>query len=95
MPDFYCSTYLNTDSLAGNSRTTMIVTVCPTEINLDDTLFTAQFATRVHNIQIGVAQRQGARDLTNAVNELQMELKDMQSKKIMVIYGYTKWSSDH
>ena len=73
------------DSLSGNSRTTMIITVCPTELNLDNTLFTAQFATRVHRIQVGIAQRQTARNLNDAVNVLQMGLKDEQSKRIAVM----------
>jgi len=30
------------DSLGGNSRTMMIVTVCPTELHLDETVFTLQ-----------------------------------------------------
>ena len=63
----------------------MIITVCPTELNLDDTLFTAQFATRVHRIQAGVAQRQTTRNLNGTVNDLQTELKDEQLKRIAVI----------
>lgn len=76
------------DSLSGNSRTTMIITVCPTELNLDDTLFTAQFATRVHRIQAGVAQRQTTLNLNDAINDVQTELKDEQSKRITVISNY-------
>jgi kinesin family protein C2/C3 len=43
-------TYLLQDSLGGNSRTMMIVTLCPTEDSSDETLFALQFASRVRNI---------------------------------------------
>jgi hypothetical protein len=35
-------TYLLQDSLGGNSKTMMIVTVCPTELTADETLFALQ-----------------------------------------------------
>lgn len=40
------------DSLGGNSKTMMIVTVCPSEITMEESLFTLQFATRARNIQL-------------------------------------------
>jgi kinesin family protein C2/C3 len=50
-------THLLQDSLGGNSRTLMIVTVCPTILTSEESHFTLQFATRVRRIQLAVATR--------------------------------------
>lgn len=50
-------THLLQDSLGGNSRTLMVVTVCPTILTAEESHFTLQFATRVRRIQLAVATR--------------------------------------
>ncbi|EEC50188.1 kinesin family-like protein, partial [Phaeodactylum tricornutum CCAP 1055/1] len=50
-------TYLLQDSLGGNSRTMMVVAICPTDSSYDESVHALQFATRVRRIQIGAAQR--------------------------------------
>ena len=39
------------DSLGGNSRTTMIACVSPSELNYEETLSTIQYASRARNIK--------------------------------------------
>eukprot|EP01035_Chromulina_nebulosa_P018038 gene18038-23680_t len=51
-------TFLLQDSLSGNSRTMMIVTICPTENHSDETLFTLQFATRSKELDIEILKNQ-------------------------------------
>lgn len=50
-------TYMLQDSLGGNSRTMMIVNICPDGNSYDESVHALQFATRVRRIQIGAAQR--------------------------------------
>ena len=38
----------------------MIVTVCPTEYTVEETLFTLQFAIRIKNISLGAIKRVNA-----------------------------------
>jgi kinesin family protein C2/C3 len=40
-------TYLLQDSLRGNSRTMMVVAVCPTAASIDESVHALGFATRV------------------------------------------------
>ena len=50
----------------------MIVTVCPTDLTFEESLFTLQFATRVRNITVGPAQKH-----SNAKN-LEEQIKAME-----------------
>lgn len=75
-------TYLLQHSLGGNSRTMMIVTVCPTDLTFEESLFTLQFATRVRNITVGPAQKQSnAKNLEAQMKVLKAELKEMKRSK--------------
>lgn len=75
-------TYLLQDALGGNSRTMMVVTVCPTDITTDETLFTLQFATRVRNIVLGSAKKNAAngKNLEDAMKNLKNLLKESKKK---------------
>jgi hypothetical protein len=75
-------TYLLQNSLGGNSRTMMIVTVCPTDLTFEESLFTLQFATRVRNITVGPAQKQSnAKNLEATMKTLRSELKEVKRAK--------------
>ena len=75
-------TYLLQDALGGNSRTMMVVTVCPTESTTEETLFTLQFASRVRNISIGPAKKNGnSKNMEEAVRALRAELKESKKKR--------------
>jgi len=75
-------TYLLQDCLGGNSRTMMIVTVCPTESNCDETLFALQFATRVRNINLGAARKNvNTKNLEEAIKILKAELKESKKRR--------------
>jgi len=53
-------TYLLQDSLGGaQSRTMMIFTVCPTDLSLEESLFTLNFSQRVRNVQLGPLAKRG------------------------------------
>jgi len=76
-------TYLLQNSLGGNSRTMMVVTVCPTDLTFEESLFTLQFATRVRNINVGAAQKQSnAKNLESSLKTLRNELKDAKKAKL-------------
>mmetsp|Transcript_60552 Transcript_60552/g.179470 ORF Transcript_60552/g.179470 Transcript_60552/m.179470 type:complete len:1620 (-) Transcript_60552:166-5025(-) len=69
-------TYLLQDSLGGNSRTMMIVTVNPTSASYDETQFALQFATRVRRIQLGTAKRNvSSKNLEETVKNLTSKMK--------------------
>jgi hypothetical protein len=75
-------TYLLQNSLGGNSRTMMIVTVCPTDLTFDESLFTLQFATRVRNITTGPAvKNSNAKNLELSLKTVKAELKETKRKK--------------
>lgn len=75
-------TYLLQNSLGGNSRTMMIVTVCPTDLTFEESLFTLQFATRVRNITVGPAQKHSsAKNLEAAMKTLRSEMKELKKAK--------------
>jgi len=75
-------TYLLQDSLGGNSRTMMVVTVCPTSITFDETQHALQFATRVRRIHIGSAKRNvTSKNLEETVKALSSELKVLAKAK--------------
>jgi myosin heavy subunit len=60
----------------------MIVTVCPTDLTYEETVFTLQFATRVRNITLGAPQRNSnSKNLEICVKNLKTELKDVKRKR--------------
>lgn len=75
-------TYLLQDSLGGNSKTMMVVTVCPTNNAFDETQYALQFATRVRRINLGTAQRNvSSKNLEETVKSLTMEMKMLAKAK--------------
>eukprot|EP01039_Chlorochromonas_danica_P001554 gene1554-1693_t len=77
-------TFLLQNALGGSARTMMIVTVCPTSLTYEESLFTLQFATRVRNISLGPIQKTHlhSKNLELIVKSLKSELKDVKKKKI-------------
>ena len=77
-------TYLLQDALGGNSRTMMVVTICPTENFVDETLFTLQFATRIRNISLGSAKKNvNNKNLEEALKTIKSELRDIKKRKTL------------
>ena len=75
-------TYLLQDAIGGNSRTMMVVAVCPTDVAHDESVHALQFATRVRRIQIGAAQRNvTSKNLEETVKSLAAELKALSKAK--------------
>jgi kinesin family protein C2/C3 len=75
-------TYLLQDSLGGNSRTMMVVAVCPTAASIDESVHALGFATRVRRINIGSAKRNVAsKNLEETVKHLNSELKNLAKAK--------------
>ena len=74
-------TYLLQDCLGGNSRTMMIVTVCPTELTMDESLFCLQFASRARNIQIDASKRNVSwKTIEESLKQAKSELKEEKKK---------------
>ena len=74
-------TYLLQDSLGGNSRTMMIVTVCPTEITTDESLFCLQFASRARKIQMEHSKRNVSwKSIEESLKLVKTELKEEKKK---------------
>lgn len=64
--------------------------MCPTTLNVDETLFALQFATRARNVSLGPAHRNvGAKNLFEESKELRAKLKEAARKKVtsLVLYG--------
>lgn len=75
-------TYMLQDSLGGNSRTMMVVTICPTDNSHDESVHALQFATRVRRIQIGAAQRNvTSKNLEETVKSLTAEMRALTRAK--------------
>ena len=75
-------TYLLQDSLGGNSRTMMVVAVCPADNAFDESVHALQFASRVRRIQIGTAQRNvTSKNLEETVKALTSEMKQLAKSK--------------
>jgi len=74
-------THLLQDAIGGNSRTMMVVAVCPT--NHDESVHALQFATRVRRIQRkGPAQRNVvSKNLEETVKALSLEMKTLSKQK--------------
>ena len=75
-------TYLLQDSLGGNSRTMMVVTISPLDLSHDESVHALQFATRVRRIQIGAAQRNvTSKNLEETVKALTEEMRSLTRAK--------------
>lgn len=75
-------TYLLQDSLGGNSRTMMVVAVCPTSVSSDETSHALQFATRVRRINLGSAKRNVlSKNLEYTVKEMSQQLRMLAKSK--------------
>ena len=89
-------TYLLQDCLGGNSRTMMVVTVCPGNGSFDETQCALQFATRVRRINLGTAQRNvSSKNLEEAVKNLSSELKMLAKAKHRVDSQLSSLKRDH
>lgn len=76
-------TYLLQDSLGGNSRTMMVVTVCPSSDSLDESMCTLQFATRVRRINLGSAQKNVSnKNLEESLKNATKEMRQLESAKL-------------
>lgn len=57
--------------------------MCPTTLNVDETLFALQFATRARNVSLGPAQRNvTAKNLLEELKELRARLREAARKKV-------------
>jgi len=75
-------THLLQNALGGNSRTMMVVTVCPHNDSYDETTFALKFATRVRRINLGSAQKNVmAKNLEESVKNLTSELSAISKAK--------------
>jgi chromosome segregation ATPase len=75
-------TYMLQDSLGGNSRTMMVVTVNPVDNSYDESVHALQFATRVRRIQIGAAKRNvTSKNLEETVKALTDEMRSLTRAK--------------
>ena len=77
-------TFLLQNCLGGNARAMMLVTVCPTELTCEETLFTLQFATRVRKITLAVARKNSNVSIKNLEEQLvalRMELREVKKKR--------------
>lgn len=75
-------TYLLQDALGGNSRTMMVVTICPVDTSFDESIHALHFATRVRRIQIGAAQRNvTSKNLEETVKALTEEMRALTRAK--------------
>jgi len=61
----------------------MIVTMCPTDLTFEESLFTLQFATRVRNITVGPAQKHSnAKNLEEQIKAMKAEMKELKRSKV-------------
>lgn len=75
-------THLLQNSLGGNSRTMMVVTVCPHNNSYDETTFALKFATRVRRINLGSAQKNVlSKNLEETVKNLTSEMSLLSKAK--------------
>ena len=75
-------TFLLQDALSGNSKTMMIVAVCPASNSYDETSTALQFATRARRIHLGVAQKNiKSKNLEETVKSLTAEMKVLAKAK--------------
>ena len=76
-------TYLLQDSLGGNSRTMMMVTVCPGSDSLDESICAVQFATRVRRINLGSAQKNVSnKNLEESLKNAAKEMRQLENAKL-------------
>jgi len=75
-------THLLQDSLGGNYKTMMVVTVSPGSESYQETQYALQFSSRVRNINLGKAQRNVAsKNLEEKIKSLTQEMKSLQKAK--------------
>jgi hypothetical protein len=75
-------THLLQNALGGNARCMMIATVCPTDLTYDETMFTLQFATRVRNINLGIAHRNSnVKNLEEVLKLTRVENRELKRKR--------------
>jgi len=75
-------TFLLQECLGGNSRTMMIVNVCPTDYTSDETALALQFATRVRRINLGSATRNiSSKNLEQTLKEMSLKLRTLAKSK--------------
>jgi myosin heavy subunit len=75
-------TYMLQDSLGGNSRTMMVVAICPNDHSFDESVHALGFATRVRRIQIGAAKRNvTSKNLEETVKSLTEEMRTLARAK--------------
>jgi len=75
-------THLLQDSLGGNSRTMMVVTVSPGSESYQETQYALQFSSKVRNINLAKAQRNVAsKNLEEKIKSLTQEMKSLQKSK--------------
>jgi len=75
-------TYLLQNSLGGNSRTMMVVTVCPHNDSYDESTFALKFATRVRRINLGSAHKNvTAKNLEETVKNLTSQMNLLSKAK--------------
>ena len=80
-------TFLLQNSLSGNARTMMLITVCPSDLTAEETLFTLQFASRIRNIQLGSARKNinsSVKNLSEQLGSLKNELRDSKKKRMVL-----------
>lgn len=78
-------TYLLQDCLGGNSKTLMILASCPMQEYSSESLFSLQFATRVRNVELGMAHKNSFLTTVKAqeeITQLRSELKAMTQRKL-------------
>ena len=75
-------THLLQNSLGGNSRTMMVVNICPHNNSYDETSFALKFATRVRRINLGSAQKNVlSKNLEETVKSLTSEMNLLSKAK--------------
>jgi len=75
-------TYLLQNSLGGNSRTMMIVTICPSNLSYDESTFALKFATRVRRINLGTAHKNiSAKNLQETIKNLNSQISLLSKSK--------------
>ncbi|XP_044501991.1 kinesin-like protein KIN-14B [Mangifera indica] len=77
------------DSLGGNSKTLMIVTICPNAVNLSETLSSLNFSARARNAVLSLGNRDTIKKWRDIANDAHKELyerdKEIQDLKQEIV----------
>ncbi|XP_044469860.1 kinesin-like protein KIN-14B [Mangifera indica] len=77
------------DSLGGNSKTLMIVNVCPNSVNLSETLASLNFSARARNAVLSLGNRDTIKKWRDVANDTRKELyereKEIQDHKQEIV----------